>query len=390
MSTSLVVDLRRVGPGWDPVRLASSAFQWPTQAPLASLRELASSLPPGTVTRAGSPVITPANVAASTGAIRRRSTKYQGSVFAVGLRGLRSGDVLVPPSASGPALLIDDRLNGALFSSRFTALRPLAPVDSLWIWAVLNSRSGCARRALLAAGSTTGAVKASDLLDMTLPVPPLAHAQSLRQALAQIEERTHRAEAPAESTWWATADLRVRNDWAVTLATPRPGLLDDGEPLGSFIRELARSRSTRKAEVSEEVPGTLPVVDVSSLAGKPPRRWVEPETSGATVIAPGDLLIAGLGDYSYATVAQRPGVADQHVFVLRLLDQAQGPALAHYLNGREGQATRRILLRGSTVPSVKRADIERFPIPREALDYDGDAEPDVPLAEQLEQVLWTS
>ncbi|MGQ5650656.1 hypothetical protein [Streptomyces lannensis] len=166
--------------------------------------------------------------------------------------------------------------------------------------------------------------------------------------------------------------------------------MDDGEPLGSFVRELARSRSTRKAEVSEEMPGTLPVVDVSFLAGKPPRRWVEPQASRATVIVPGDLLIAGLGDYSYATVAQRPGVADPHVFVLRLLDQAQGPALAHYLNGREGQATRRILLHGSTVPSVKRADIERFPIPREALGFDGDAEPDVALAEQLEQVLWTS
>ncbi|MEH0513395.1 hypothetical protein QBC31_22230 [Streptomyces sp. B21-079] len=357
---------------------------------MASLRELASSLPPGTVARAGSPVITPANVAPSTGAIRRRSTKYQGSVFVVGPRGLRSGDVLVPPSASGPALLIDDRLNGALFSSRFTALRPLASADSLWIWAVLNSHSGRARRALLAAESPTGTVKTSDLLDMTLPVPPLAHALRLRQELAQIEDRTHRAEAPAESTWWTTADLRVRNDWAITLATPSPSLLDDGEPLSSFIRELAPSRSTRKAELLEELPGSLPVVDVSTLAGKPPRRWVEPKTTRATVIAPGDLLIAGLGDYSYATVARSPGVADPHVFVLRLFDQALGLALAHYLNGREGQATRRILLRGSTVQSVKRADIERFPIPREALDYDGDAEPDVPLAEQLEQVLWTS
>ncbi|WP_405476560.1 hypothetical protein [Streptomyces sp. NBC_00009] len=329
-------------------------------------------------------------MAASTGSVRRRSTKYQGSVFVVGLRGLRSGDVLVPSSASGSALLIDDRLNGALFSSRFTALRPLAVTDSLWIWAVLNSQSGRARRALLAAGSPTGAVKTSDLLDITLPMPPLAHTQRLHQDLAQIEERTHRAEAPAESTWWTTADLRVRNDWAITLATPNPRLLDNGEPLSSFIRELARSRSTRNAESLEELPGTLPVVDVSTLAGKPPRRWVEPKTTGATVIAPGDLLIAGLGEYSYATVAQRPGVADPHVFVLRLLDQSQGPALAHYLNGREGQAIRRILLRGSTVQSVKRADIERFPIPREALDYDGDAEPDVPLAEQLEQVLWTS
>ncbi|MGW9027307.1 hypothetical protein ACWGQ5_24695 [Streptomyces sp. NPDC055722] len=254
----------------------------------------------------------------------------------------------------------------------------------------MNSRSGHERRALLAAGSATGSVKTADLLGMELPVPPLAHSQRLGRVLAQIEEGTHRAETSAESTWWTTADLRVRNDWALTLATPRPELLDDGEPLSSFIRELAPSRSTRKAEVAEELPGTLPVVDVSALAGKPTRRWVEPGSAGATIIAPGDLLVAGVGDHSYATIAQRQGVADPHVFVLRLLDESQGPALAHYLNGREGQATRQILLRGATVPSLRRADVERFPVPPEALDYDGDIEPVVPLAEQLEQVLWTT
>ncbi|MET9966039.1 hypothetical protein ABZZ80_09055 [Streptomyces sp. NPDC006356] len=390
MSTSLVVDLRRDGLAWDPVRLAASAFEWPTRAPLASLRELADSPRPGTVTRAGAPVITPADLAASTGAIRRRSTRYQGSAFVVGPHGLRPGDVLVPPSVAGPALLVDERLNGALFSSRFTALRPAASSVALWIWAVLNSRTGHARRALLAAGSPTGAVKASDLLDMELPVPPLADTRRLGEVLAGIEKRTHRAEASAESTWWRTADLRLRNDWAILLSTPRPELLEDGEPLGSFISELARSRSTRDAEVPEPLPDTVPVVDVSALAGKPIRRWVDPAAAGTAVIAPGDLLVAGLGDYAYATVAQHPGVADPHVFVLRLLDPTQGPALAHYLNGREGQATRRILLRGVTVPSLRRPDVERFPVPREALDFDGDIEPAVPLADQLEQVLWTT
>ncbi|MER6259065.1 hypothetical protein ABT203_05610 [Streptomyces sp900105245] len=385
----MIVDLR-VGTSWDPVRLTAAAFEWPTEAPLVPLRALVSSLRASTVTTVGSPVVTPANLAAPTGAIRRRSTKYQGNAFIVGARGLRSGDILVPPSPTGPAILVDDRLNGALFSSRFTALRPLNSAPALWIWAVLNTQTGQARRTLLAAGSTTPVVKTSDLLDMELPIPPIADIQNLYRALAQIEARTHREEESAESTWWTMADLRVRNDWAIMLATPRPELLEAGEPLGSFAWELARSRSTRKVEVPEELPGTLPVVDVSALAGKPIRRWVDPATVGATLINPGDLLVASVGDYSYATVAQRPGVADPHVFVLRLHDQPQGPALAHYLNGREGQATRRILLRGVTVPSLRRSDIERFPIPREALHCKGDIEPHVPLAEQLEQVLWTA
>ncbi|MFE5879600.1 restriction endonuclease subunit S domain-containing protein [Streptomyces hydrogenans] len=338
----------------------------------------------------GSPVITPANVGASTGAIRRRSTKYQGSAYVVGRQGLRSGDVLVPLSAAGAAILVDDRLNGALFSARFAALRPADSFAALWIWAVLNSRTGLARKGFLAAGSTTPVVKTSDLLGMELPIPPPADIHRLTPILAQIEARTHRAEEPAASTWWTTADLRVRNDWAITLATPNPELLEAGEPLDSFVQELTRGQSTRDVEIQQELPGYLPVVDVSALAGKPIRRWVAPETARVAVIAPGDLLVANVGEFSYATVAQRSGVADPHVFVLRLLDQSQGPALAHHLNGREGMATRRILLRGATVPSLRRSDIERFPIPQQALEYEGDIEPVVPLAEQLEQVLWTT
>ncbi|MFJ7986458.1 hypothetical protein [Streptomyces sp. NPDC096351] len=361
--------------------------------PKVPLGELTSSLRASTLPISGSPVITPANVAASTGAIRRRSIKYQGGAYVVGRHGLRSGDVLVPLSAAGAAILVDDRLRGALFSARFAALRPADSFAALWIWAVLNSRTGLARKGFLAAGSTTPVVKTSDLLGMEMPMPPAADIQRLNPILAQIEARTHRAEEPAESTWWTTADLRVRNDWAITLATPNPELLEAGEPLGSFVQELTRGRSTRGVEIQEELPGCLPVVDVSALAGKPIRRWVAPETAEtvrATAITPGDLLVANVGEYSYATVAQHSGVADPHVFVLRLLDQSQGRVLAHHLNGREGMAIRRILLRGATVPSLRRSDIERFPIPQQALEYEGDIEPVVPLAEQLEQVLWTT
>lgn len=49
-----------------------------------------------------------------------------------------------------------------------------------------------------------------------------------------------------------------------------------------------------------------------------------------------------------------------------------------------------MFLRGVTVPSLRRTDIERFPIPAEALEFEGDVEPDVGLADQLEHVLWTA
>ncbi|MFC8421280.1 hypothetical protein ACFUN7_10415 [Streptomyces sp. NPDC057236] len=226
-------------------------------------------------------------------------------------------------------------------------------------------------------------VKMPDLLETGVPLPPLLEVQRLDGVPASIEAGTHREEEPSESTWWVTADLRLRDDWGIMLATPRPELLEDGEPLGSFVREMKPSRSTRGFEVPTALPGTLPVVDVSVLGGRPTRRWAAPRSTTVTLITPGDLLISRVGEYSYATVTH----ADPGVFVLQPHDQSQGPALTHFLNGREGQTRRRMFLQGMTVPSLRRADIERFPIPAEALEFEGDVDPDVGLADQLEQVL---
>lgn len=389
MSGHVTIDLRGEA-DWDPGHLVGSQFVWPTRAPVVPLQTLVSTVPAGSVANVGSPVITPASLVARTGAIRRRSTKYQGKAFTVGMRGLRHGDIMVPPSASGPAILVDDRLEGALLSSRFTALRPLDPALSRWIWAVLNTRAGQTHRALLATGTAAPSVKARDLLDMGVPVPSLSEVRRLDRVLASIEAHTHREEEPSESTWWVRADLRSRDDWGLMLATPLPELLADGEPLGSFVEEMKLARSTRDVEVSTELPGMLPVVDVGVLRGRPTRRWVAPESPAITLVRPGDLLVASVGDFSYATVAQRPAVAGSGLFVLRLRDQSRGPALVHYLNGREGRARRRMFLQGVTILSLRKTDLERFPIPAGALEFDGHTEPDTGLADQLEHVLWTS
>jgi hypothetical protein len=389
MSSHLTVDLRGQA-DWDTGRLVGPKFAWPTEAPVVPLRSLVSTVRAGSVATAGSPVITPGGLVARTGAIRRRSTKYQGKAFTVGTRGLRLGDVIVPPSPSGPAIFVDSRLDGALLSSRFTALRPVDPTLSRWIWAVLNTRAGRARRASLATGTTVPSVKTQDLLDMDVPLPPLAEILRLDKALASIEAHTHLEEEPSESTWWATADLRRGYDWGIMLATPRPELLTDGEPLGSFVQAVKPSRSTRHVEVPTELPGTLPVLDVGALGGQPTRRWVAADFTSATRVDAGDLLIARVGEYSYATVAQRPAVADPGILVLRLRDRSRGPALAHFLNGREGRAKRRMFLMGAVIPSLRWTDLARIPIPAEALEFDGDVEPDVALADQLERVLWTA
>ena len=112
-----LLDLRRE-PSWDPATLTAEAFRWPRLTFAVPLGEVATRLAPRSLADAGSPVITPQVLDPSSGAIRRRSRKYQGSVFQVGAE-LRPGDVLIPRSGSGPTLLVSERLAGALVSARF-------------------------------------------------------------------------------------------------------------------------------------------------------------------------------------------------------------------------------------------------------------------------------
>ena len=315
MFTSAILDLRGA-PNWDPTHLTGEAFRWPSPDPAVRVGDLATRLAPRSFAGAGSPVVTPANVDGTTGSIRRRSRQYQGSVYQVGSE-LRSGDVLVPRAGTGPALLVSERLRGALISSRFTALRPVDQQFGIWLWAVMSSESGRRLRASLGHGASRAAVDTSALLDAQVPVPPLERLHALIERLHAVESTTHREEAEAVETWWQTTDLRT-TEWRFALATPDASILSNGSPLRDFCGEIVRGKNTRTHAIEGEAPGFLPVADVSMLGGKAPRRWVPADAGNQTVAYPGDLMIAGIGKLPHARIADTPVVADNHVFVLRL------------------------------------------------------------------------
>jgi hypothetical protein len=373
---------------WDTAILTAETFRWPTVAPRVALADLVTLVVASSIVEAGVQVVTPASLDAAIGGIRRRSQQYQGPVFQV-TRDLQIGDVLVPPNAEAPALLVTEALRGALVSARFTALRPSGNVISLWIWAVLNSKSGLDLRQRLSLGSLdTGGAKAR-ILDIAIPVPTLAHQIEVEPTLRAIESTTHVEEDEAPSTWWRTANLRGR-EWRLLLASPEPERLDEGEPLEYYAERIERGAAVGRDDVTDVPDAGTPVTDGAILAGALVKRWARSSGKPGVMAIPGDVLVAAIGSRAHATVATGMSVIDRNVIRIQLKNPHQAEAVAQYLNGSAGYGLRQMLLRGSTIPHLSVADLSRMPIPAEALAYDGTAQPLIPLALQLEHALWRS
>ena len=259
---------------------------------------------------------------------------------------------------------------------------------ALWIWAVLTSRTGRQFRSHLAIGSAGRSTTRAALLELEIPVPPLAEAGASNQRLLAIEQGTHREEEEASGTWWRTADL-TSGDWSVALATPNPDVLGMGIPLGDLCGEISRGRAVPREEYREAPePGYIAVTDIAVLGGKPVRRWVPLELRPPVIAYPGDVFVAAVGARPHAVVATEERAVDRNLFVLRPRDQELGPAIAHYLNGQTGYGLRQILLTGDFIPGMRKDNLARLPVPAEALEYAGSAEPLVPLDVQLEHALW--
>lgn len=389
MISTTVVSLRE-RPNWDPAALTAEALEWPAHNyPTVPLRDLARSLLPDSWVEHDVPVITPGSLDPLGGGIRKRSRKYRGAAFQVGSaeHGLLASDLLVPMNPELPLLLLRPEHLGSLVSSAFLVLRPREGL-ALWVWAVLTSRTGREFRSNLAVGSAGRSTTKTALLELAIPVPPLAEADFIDQRLLAIERSTHREEEEAGGTWWRTADLRL-GKWSIALATPNPDVLEVGIPLRELCDVITRGRADPRDEHLEEpAPGYIALTDIAVLGGKSHRRWVPLEPREPVIAHPGDLFVAAVGARPHAVVATKETAVDRNLFLLRLRDRAQGPAIAHYLNGQTGYGLRQALLAGGYIPGIRKDNLARLPVATAALEYMGTVEPLVPLDQQLEHVLW--
>lgn len=388
MLTSSTIDLRWHG-NWSVGQLLSEDFAWPAPGPTIALGELVTRIAPDSFAEANTPVITPANVESQSGSVRRRSRRYQGTTYQVGSE-IQPGDLLVPRTPSGATLLVSGRLMGAAVSSGFYALRPLSESRALWLWAVLNSRSGLNLRSRIAIGASSKFTNLGDLLEMQLPLFAQSRLAAITPTLGEMEEGTHLEEEEAPETWWRIAELRGA-EWRFMLASPHPEALDEGMPLKDYCSQIVEGRPVRDIAIEIEEPGFLPVVDARMLSGGPARRWVPPNLEHLTLVRPGDLCLTSVGPRPHATVLQVEAVAGPTTHVLRLREPSLGPALAKYLNGSRGFAMRRLLTSGATIPRLTRRDLEALPVRDDLLDKLGQYDPvQLPIADRLEGALWPS
>jgi hypothetical protein len=379
---------------WDPARLTASAFQWPPgDSPMAALGELATSLTPDGWVDRDAPVITPSGLDRVNGGINHRSRKHRGPVLQVGSsgeRGVCPGDLLIPLAPEMPVLLIRPDLIGSMASSSFLALRPHEGLG-LWLWGVLNSRSGHKARSLLAVGTTSRTNMRSSLLGLHVPLPPQKGglSLSLKERLSRVELQTHHPEEEAIETWWRIVDLR-HGDWQPQIATPAPAIFSDGVPLRNLCVQIVRGRPVPKEAISSRAaPELLPLTDISVIGGGSVRRWIPLGPKPPIIASPGDILIAAVGNRPHAYLVTSSTAVDRNLWLLRLHQPDQAPGLVHYLNGEIGYAVRQTLLTGSLIPGLRKDNLTRLPVLPETLDNSVPDNPLVPLDLQLEQVLWS-
>ncbi len=125
------------GRSWNPTALVAPAPEtmWGGNAVLITVEALASLVGSAMLAQDELAVVTPAGIDSMTGKVLRTRRGYAGVVRRLGSKSedLIIGDVLVPASAAGPAVLLAAAHEGLAFSARFM------PCDPMSRWMV----SGC-------------------------------------------------------------------------------------------------------------------------------------------------------------------------------------------------------------------------------------------------------
>lgn len=379
---------------WLPERLLARPFEWKTEQPVVPLGDLGIIVAPDTIATVGTPVITPASIDSATGAVLSPSTKYQGSAYFLHDfgDGLAAGDLLVPLTSTAPVLRVTTDRLGSVCSSQFLGLK-VPPRLSLWLWSVLNSTSGVQARSDAIAGLGGASRTRAALLSLTVPTPPFMFDSA---AFSAIEDHTHVVnpfEADNGGSWWRTANL-VDYEWRFVLATPTPEIVITGIPLADLATVERGVTPPREFCTDIPIPGANPLMTHSALSGRPPRTWIKPNAPHTVTANAGDIVLSGVADQPHAQVAPGPILIDRNLFLVRPNLPERGRTMAAYFNSQAGLGVRAILQTGTTARTLALRDLQRFPIPEQALEstelaHRAEDLENVDLAAKLENLLWS-
>ena len=374
----MVVNLASLD-SWDPAQILAPDFTtlWPLEAD-STLADLATKvLPRETV---DGTLLRPGDVDKASGVLRMREVSKRGWSFLVDDVNLRPGDLLVTPNR--PVVYVTNDFQGFQFSSSFLALRPALDVDSLWLWACLNSTIGESIRR-----SSSSGVFRTHLRPSQIPLPsPPAGWEAVRPVLLELANGISASVEKVDQghSWWRVTTLPSEESWAPLLAAEDPSIFDVGVRLGDLADDIQAGKRLRAPDeaLSESF---VPVWGPAQFKGNPATDYASADSG--VLANEGDVLVSGVGERGTAAEATGPCLIDQELLKVSLHDRYQAGTVVAALNSAQGQRQRAFRTTGTVVRRLSSAALAEIRLSFERKDLQA-PEQSQPLANVIDELIW--
>ncbi len=365
---------------WDPTNILEPILKpnWPITAE-HTLAEITSRVIP--VRGYEGPFIKTADIDDVSGAVTIKKIEQRDRVYAVRQPdGLVTGDLIL--SQKRPALYVTEAFTDLQFSTLFAAIRPLTNVDSLWIWACLNSTIG--RKLLLNSGR--GALDHHiQLSEISIPEAKDSWHQTREQVLALAVRISQQLQVIDKGgSWWRKTKLPTDTPWSVLLAVQDPAVLMEGTRFGDLVSTIKTGKRTTPFD-GPSGENTLPVWGAPQLRGKKPTDYAEIDSG--VLAEPGDILIHRIGLKGLAVVVSDPCLAGSNVMVLKLNEPELNSTVVSAFNSPAGQRQRSYRVTGTVIPMLTKDSLNEIRLDltvKQSIQESVSAS----LSEQLDELIW--
>jgi hypothetical protein len=310
---------------------------------------------------------------------------------------LREGDVLVPPVAEDPCVLVTRKHEGHSFVRSFAILRAHR-FDATALWGLLTSRQGTSFRRSTMRASSPSTRFGDAFWKALLPVLPesvIAHVRRLvPDAPLARKAPSHRSE-----TRWYTADLRSTRLWSPSRSVIDVASVQDAVELQDLGRVFV-GRSDPRTAVAAPGPNRAPLITSSWLRGKAGTpTWIENAQERRT--EPGTIALLTLPPFSArvvpeGAVLQRGLIAVECHHYRGAQPESVASWLVAYLTSDVGFERLSSFATSTTIPRLTAMALRalRLPVPAHLSDATPkaasvlDASEKVNLADQLDEAIW--
>lgn len=366
---------------WDPDHVLESVSKpsWPV-AYASALSDLTSKIIPSRGYEG--PFVKVNDIDDVSGAVTIRTAEQRDWVYAVRQPGgLQAGDLLL--SSNKPTLYITEAFTDLQFSTLLAAIRPREGVDSLWIWACLNSTIG---RTLLKSSGRGALHHQVQLSQIEIPEMTDTWNQTREKVMALANHVSNELQTVDKGgSWWRTTQLPVDTPWSALLAVQDPAALTEGTRLGDLITTVMTGKRTTTFD-SPSIKSTLPVWGAAQLRGKRPTQYAD--IDAGVVAEQGDILIQKIGLRGTAAVMLEPCIAEPNVLVLKLHDPELNSIVVSAFNSPAGQRQRSYRATGTVIPSLSADSLKEIRLDLTVKQPSNETIV-TPLSDQLDELIWS-